>query len=188
MNSDEHDIETQELHYRVTMDFRMLIRPITPEVCEESLFFKVKCAPEEEPIFKENVERLRRLYKLLLNNQKALEQYLLYVLIQEVGHFACDGLMDAFDAKDEDEILIPLFKGMAEEDVRFFEGCRELKALSDNTELIAAAFKVDWEGAEIVEMNRKMTGDIKRAEIVEQTKMRLIQASARRGGDQMTNA
>ena len=180
MNNEEHDTETQELHYRVTMDFRMLIRPITPEVCQESLFFKAECKPEEEPIFKENVERLRRLYKLLLKNQQALEQYLLYVLIQEAGHFACDGLMDAFDAKDEDEILAPLFKNMAEEDVHFFEGCKELQALSDNTELIAAAFKVEWEGAEIAEMNRKLEGDIKRAEIVEQTKTRLIQASARR--------
>ncbi len=181
MNSDEHETETMEMHYRVTMDFRMLIRPITPEVCQETLFFNGKCAPEEEPIFEENVERLRRLYKLLLDNPQALEQYLLYVLIQEVGHIADEGLMDAFDAKEEDEILIPLINNMAEEDMRFFEECRELKALSDNTELIAAAFKVEWEGAEIGEMNRRMEGDIKRAEIVEQTKMRLIQASARRG-------
>src|SRR4051794_19420171 len=156
------------------MDFRMLIRPITPEVCQESFFFKSKDTPADEAALQENIERLRRLYKLLLNNQKALEQYLLYVLIQEVGHFSCDGLMDAFDAKDEDEILVPLFKSMAEEDVRFFEECREVKALSDNTELIATAFKVEWLGAEIGEMNRRLTGDIKRAEIVEQTKTRLI--------------
>jgi hypothetical protein len=181
MNSDEHKIETQELHYRVTMDFRMLIRPITAEVCQESLFFNAQCAPEEEPIFEENVERLRRLYKLLLNNPQALEQYLLSVLIQEVGHIADEGLMDAFDAKEEDEILVPLYKSMAEEDVSFFEGCRELKALSENTEVISAAFKVEWEGAEIGEMSRRMVGDVKRAEIVEQTKMRLIQASAHRG-------
>jgi hypothetical protein len=160
----------------------MLIRPITPEVCQESFFFKSKGTPEDESDLQENVERLRRLYKLLLNNQKALEQYLLYVLIQEVGHFACDGLMDAFEAKDVDEILVPIFKSMAEEYLRFFEGCRELRALSDNTELISAAFKVEWEGAEIVEMNRRMTGDVKRAEIVEQTKMRLIRGSASRAG------
>jgi hypothetical protein len=181
MNSDEHEIETQELHYRVTLDFRMLIRPITPEVCQESLFFNAQCAPEEEPIFEENVERLRRLHKLLLNNQKVLEQYLLSVLIQEVGHIADEGLMDAFNAKDEDEILVPLYRSMAEEDVSFFEGCRELKALSENTELITTAFKVQWVGAEIGELNRRMVGDVKRAEIVEQTRMRLIQASARSG-------
>jgi hypothetical protein len=181
MDQEEPHTDTLERYYRVTLDFRLLARPITPEVCQESLFFNAKVSTEEEPIFEENVERLRRLYKLLLNNPQALQQYLLSVLIQEVGHFAEDGLMDAFDAKEEDEILIPLYKSMREEDVRFFEECRELKALSDNTELIAAAFKVEWEGAEIVEMNRMMEGDIKRAEIVEQTKMRLIQASARSG-------
>lgn len=98
--------------------------------------------------------------------------------IQEVGRYTDDDLMDAFDAKEEDEIedeiLVPLYKSMAEEDVRFFEECRELKALSDNTELIAAAFKVEWEGAEIGELSRRMTGDVKRAKIVEQTKMRYL--------------
>lgn len=181
MNQGELDTDVLEKHYRVILDFRMLIRPITPEVCQESLFFKAQCTPEEEPIFEENLERLRRLYKLLLKNPQALEQYLLSVLIQEVGHLADEGLMDAFNAKDEDEILVPLYNSMAEEDVRFFEGCRELKAFSDNTELIATAFKVEWEGAEISELNRRMAGDIKRAEIVEQTKLRLIQASARHG-------
>jgi hypothetical protein len=37
--------------------------------------------------------------------------------------------MNAFNAKDEDEILVPLLKSMAEENVRYFEGCKELKAL-----------------------------------------------------------
>jgi hypothetical protein len=174
MNQSETDTETIEKHYRVTLDFRMLVRPITPEVCQESFFFKAKCSLEEEPIYRENVERLRRLYKLLLNNPKVLEQYLLYVITQEAGHFAYEGLTEAFDAKDEEDLLLSLFQSMAEEDQRFFEECRELKALSENTELIAAAFKVEWLGAEIGEMNRRMTGDVKRVEIVEKTKLRMI--------------
>jgi sulfur relay (sulfurtransferase) DsrC/TusE family protein len=35
MNRDEHETETLELHYRVTLDFRMLVKAITPEVCVE---------------------------------------------------------------------------------------------------------------------------------------------------------
>jgi hypothetical protein len=174
MDREAPETDTLEKHYRVTMDFRMLVRPITPEVCQESFFFKSKCSPEEEPIYRENVERLRRLYRLLLNNPKVLEQYLLYVITQEAGHFAYEGLTDAFDAKDESELLLPLLEDMEEEDRRFFEECKELQVLSENTELIAAAFKVEWLGAEIAEMNRRMKGDIKRAEIVEQTKKRLI--------------
>jgi hypothetical protein len=71
---------------------------------------------------------------------------------------------------------VPLLKSLSEEDARFFEECRELNALGENTELIAAAFKVEWIGAEIGEMNRRMAGDVKRAEVVEQTKTRLIRS------------
>jgi hypothetical protein len=176
MNQEEEESETGTLekHYQVTMDFKMLIRPITPEVCQESFFFSDKSASVDEPYFRENIERLKRLYKLLLNNQTVLEQYLLYVLTQEAGRFAYQGLTDAFDAKDEDELLVPLLKSLGEEDRRFFEECRELNALGSNTELIATAFKVEWVGTEIGEMNRRVEGDVKRAQIVEETKMRLI--------------
>jgi hypothetical protein len=174
MSQGEAETDALERYYRVTMDFRMLARPITPEVCQESLFFNAKVSPEEEPIYLENVERLRRLYKVLLDNPKVLEEYLLYVITQEAGHFAYEGLTDAFDAKDEEELLVPLLQSMVEEDRCFFEECRQLQALSENTELIAAAFKVEWVGAEIGEMNRRLKGDIKRVEIVEQTKRRLI--------------
>lgn len=47
-------------------------------------------------------------------------------------------------------------------------------ALDANTELIATAFKVEWVGAEVAEMGQRVEGDVKRAEIVERTKTRLI--------------
>lgn len=37
MSSSEPEMESLERHYRVTMDFRCLLRPITPEVCQEIL-------------------------------------------------------------------------------------------------------------------------------------------------------
>lgn len=163
-----------ERHYRVTLDFRVLVREITPEVCRESFFFNDENASAGEPHFRENIERQRRLYRLLRGNRQALEQYLLSVLTQEVGNFVSGGLADAFDAADEDELLVPLYRRMNEEDARFFEECREEGALDVNTDLIATAFKVEWAGVEVAEMNRRVLGDIKRAEIVERTRTRLI--------------
>lgn len=170
----EPDIGTLERHYRVTLDFRLLVRAITPEVCQESFFFNDKSASAGKSYFRENIERQRRLYELLRNNLPVLEEYLLSVLTQEAGNFVYEGLTDAFDAKDEDDLLVALYKRMAEEDVRFFEECKEVNALAENTDLIATAFKVEWVGAEIEEMNRRIEGDVKRAEVVEQTKTRLI--------------
>ena len=174
MEHTESDAGTLEMHYRVTLDFRLLVRAITPEVCQDSFFFNDGSPSAGESYFRENIERQRRLHALLLSNRPALEEYLLTVLTQEAGDFAYQGLADAFDAKEEEEILTPLYKGMAEEDVRFFDECREMNALGDNTELIERAFKVEWTGAEIEEMSRRMAGDVRRAEVVAQTKSRFI--------------
>ena len=174
MNRDEHETETLELHYRVTLDFRMLVREITPEVCQESFFFNDQSISAGESSFQINIERQRRLYQLLRNNRPLLEQYLLSALTQEAGNCVYESLPAAFDVKDEDEILMPLYKSMAEEDVRFFKECKELNAFAENTELIGTAFKVEWVGAEVEEMNRRVAGDVKRAEIVERTKTRVL--------------
>jgi hypothetical protein len=173
-SSGEADVETLERHYRVTLDFRLLLRPITPEVCQESFFFNDRSKSAGEPYFRENIERQRRLYRLLRGDREALERYLLSVLTQEAVMFAYEGLPDAFDAADEDELLIPLYRRMVEEDATFFEECRRMGALDANTDLIATAFKVEWTGVEVAEMSRRVVGDVKRAEAVEQTKTRLV--------------
>ena len=170
----EVGVGTLERHYRVILDFRLLAREITSEVCQESFFFNDTSASVREPYFQENIERQRRLYALLRNNRQLLEQYLLSVLAQEAGNFAYNGLMNALDARDEDELLAPLCKDMAEEDARFFEECRKEGVLDANTELIATAFRVEWIGVEVAEMSRMIVGDVKMAEVVERTKVRMI--------------
>jgi hypothetical protein len=76
--------------------------------------------------------------------------------------------------EDEGELLVPLIRGMAEEDASFFEECRQIGALAENTELVGKAFKVEWVGAEVSEISQRVVGDVKRAEVVERTKTRLI--------------
>ena len=174
MNSDEHNRDTLERHYRVTLDFRMLVRDINYEVCQESLSFNDQCKSASEPSFQEFIERQRRLYQLLRNNHSLLEQYLLTALTQEAGNCVYESLPDAFDVLEEEEILVPLYQSMAEEDARYFDECREMKVLDENLELIYSAVKVEWVGAEVQEMNRRITGDVKRAKIVEKTKLRFM--------------
>lgn len=172
--SDEPEVGTLERHYRVTLDFRLLAREITPELCRESFFFNDEKYEAGGTDFQEIVERQRRLYALLRKNRRVLERYLLSVLTQEAGSFVHDGLVEAFGAGDEVELLVPLYKGMAEEDVRFFDKCRQEESLDANTDLIATAFKVEWVGTEVVEMSWRVEGDVKRAEVVEQTRTRMI--------------
>lgn len=174
MNGGDPDTETMERHYRVVLDFRVLLRGITLEVCRESFFFNDGNQTAGESDFLENVERQRRLHRLLLGDREILEQYMLAVLTQEAGTFVYEGLPHAFDAKEEEELLTPLYRSMAKEDAEFFEECRTEGSLDANTELIGAAFKVEWVGAEVEEMNRKLTGDVKRAEVAERATTRAI--------------
>jgi hypothetical protein len=58
--------------------------------------------------------------------------------------------------------------------VRYFEECREMKVLDENLELIYAAVKVEWVGAEVQGMNWLITGDVQMAKVVEKTKLRFM--------------
>jgi hypothetical protein len=165
---------TLERQYRVTLDFRLLACEITPELCRKSFFFSDEGRNGGEHHLGENVERQRRLYRLLRDDEPVLERYLLSVITAEAGRYASDGLADAVGVEDEDELLVPLIRGMAEEDVEFFEECRQSGALAENTELVAQAFMVEWVGAEVEEVSQRVVGDVKRADVVERTKTRLM--------------
>src|SRR5947209_18204827 len=97
MNQSTSKMEDIEKHYRVTLDFRVLIREITEDVCRESFFCYEESATADDPDFQELVERQRRLYSLLRNNEKVLKQYLLSVLTHEVENLVFDSLPDAFN-------------------------------------------------------------------------------------------
>jgi hypothetical protein len=75
---------------------------------------------------------------------------------------------------DEEEILVPLYKSMAEEDVRYFDESRENDVFDESVELISAAVKVEWVGAEVQEMSRRITGDVQKAKIIDQTEKRMM--------------
>jgi hypothetical protein len=163
MSSGETDEETPERHYRVTLDFRLLLRPITPEVCRESFFFKDENASADEPDLRENVERQRRLLALLLNNERVLGRYLLTVVTQEAAGIVFGGLAGAFGVAEDEDVLKPLYAQMSEEDVRYFEWRAGEGLLWESAQPVAQAFGVEWVGAEWAEMKRRVVGDLRRA-------------------------
>lgn len=174
MSIEEHEMETQERHYRITLDFRMLVRDITAEVCQEGQSRNDPNNSDAEPDLQEFIERQRRLYRLLRNNPSLLEQFLLIVLTNEAGNCVYESLPDAFDVMEKEEILVPLYQSMTEEDVRYFEESRENEVFDENVELISAAMKVEWVGAELQEMSRRITGDVKMAKIIDKTRIRMM--------------
>ena len=159
----EPDVENLERHYRVTLDFRLLLRPLTPEVCRESPFFKEENASADEPDLRESVERQRRLLALLRNNERVLERYLLTVVAHEAVGFVLSGLTGAFGVAEYEDVLVPLYAQMSEEDGMYFVARAEEGLFWESAEPVAKAFEVEWVGAECAEMKRRVVGDLTRA-------------------------
>jgi hypothetical protein len=163
MSNGEADMESLERHYRVTLDFRLRLRPITPEVCLECFFFKDENASAEQPQLRESVERQRRLYALLLKNERVLERYLLTVVTQEAAGVVFGGLAGAFGVAEDEDLLAPLYAQMSEEDGMYFKGSAGESLFWESAGPVAKAFGVEWVGAECAEMKRRVVGDLSRA-------------------------
>lgn len=164
-SSGESDAESLERHYRVTLDFRLRLRPLTPEVCRESPFFQEENAnaSADKPDLRESVERQRRLLALLRNNERVLERYLLTVVANEAAGLVFSGLTGAFGVAEYEDVLVPLYAQMSEEDARYFEARAEEGLFWESAEPVAKAFEVEWVGAECAEMKRRVVGDLRRA-------------------------
>jgi hypothetical protein len=159
----ETDVESLERHYRVTLDFRLRLRPITPEVCRESFFFKDENASADEPRLRESVERQRRLLALLRKNEQVLERYLLTVVAQEAAGVVFGGLAGAFGVSEDEDLLAPLYAQMSEEDAGYFKGRAGEGLFWESVGPVAKALGVEWVGAEWAEMKRRVVGDLRRA-------------------------
>lgn len=162
----EADAESLERHYRVTLDFRLHLRPLTLEVCRESFFFNAENAENasaDEPQLRESVERQRRLLALLRKNERVLERYLLTLVTQEAAGIVFSGLAGAFGVAEDEDLLAPLYALMSEEDVKYFEGHAGEGLFWESAGPVAKAFVMEWVGAECAEMNRRVVGDLSRA-------------------------
>jgi hypothetical protein len=156
----ESDVESLERHYRLTLDFRLLLRPFTPEPCRDRFFDSGSAFLAREPYSGEEVERQRRLYALLRKNKDVLERYLLTVVANEAVGFVFGGLVEAFGLAEDEDLLAPLYAQMSEGDVKHFQ---EAGMLWESTELVAKAFAVEWVAAECAEMSRRVVGDLTKA-------------------------
>jgi hypothetical protein len=158
----EPDAESLERHYRITLDFRLRLRPLTSEVCRESFFFKDENATADEPCLRESVERQRRLLALLRKNERVLGRYLLTVVTQEAAGIVFGRLAGAFGVSEDEDLLAPLYAQMSEGDARYFEGSAGEGLFWESAGPVAKAFGVEWVGAEFAEMKRRVVGDLRR--------------------------
>jgi hypothetical protein len=154
MNGDQHDTVIREKHYRMTLDFRVLIGEVE-EVIRDG---------DDAEHAREHRERQERLLRALLSNERVLGEFMTYLVTDRVCGHTDSELDKVFGVRPEEEMLEPVYSGMGEDDARFFREVKDNGLFWDNTEQFEWCFAVDWTGANLVEIKAERQGDTSAAE------------------------
>lgn len=151
MSRCEPDTVIVEKHYRMTLDFRVLVGDVRKD--------GVKKDGDDSEGADEHLERQRRLLRALLCDERALDEFMTYLITDRVCDHPDSELGMVFGVTPEEEILEPVFSALGEDDAQFFREVRRDGILWDNTEEFEFCFAVDWTGAALIEIAAKKEGD-----------------------------
>jgi hypothetical protein len=125
---------------RVTLDCKVRVGDITPELLRKSIYWDDR---DQESAL-EHAERQRLLLYALLRDVKALEQFLTYVVATDFGVLLDTSPEVMFPLEDEDAILARVHPSTGGGEASSVEGDPGSHASFDDTELFHACFEVDW--------------------------------------------
>jgi hypothetical protein len=151
MSRGEPDAVIVEKHYRMTLDFRVLIGDVRKEGAES--------VGDDLEQVDEHLERQRRLLRALLRDERALDEFMTYLVIDRVCSHPDSELGMVFGVRPDEEILEPVYSALGEDDAQFFREVRRDGILWENTEQFECCFAVDWTGATLIEIAAKKEGD-----------------------------
>jgi hypothetical protein len=141
-----------EKRVRLTVDFKVSFREITPEMVVEMYPARDLGEVLRDDAMLEHVERQRRLLAALLNDEEALRGFIACALIEEVA--SSDGrlLREALGVESEEQVLGPVIERLGGEDAKFYEGAREAGVFDDNIEMLFRSTPVKCLGARVAEV------------------------------------
>jgi hypothetical protein len=151
MSHGEHDTVMMEKHYRMTLDFRVLIGDVRKDGVERY--------GDDLEGADEVMERQQRLLHALLRDERVLDEFMTYLVTDRVCGHTDSELEVVFSVRPDEEILEPVFSALGEDDAQFFREVRRDGILWDNTEQFEFCFAVDWTGATLIEIAAKKEGD-----------------------------
>lgn len=151
MSRGEPDAVIVEKHYRMTLDFRVLVGDVRKDGVERD--------GDDLEQADEHLERQRRLLRALLRDERVLDEFLTYLVTDRVCGHSDSELGIVFGVRPDEEILEPIFSALGDDDARFFRGVRQDGILWDNTEQFERCFAVDWTGATLIEIAVRKEGD-----------------------------
>jgi hypothetical protein len=134
---------------RVTLDFLVTVSDISQERVRRHYTWN-----EADPHSSwERAERQRRLLLALLQDERALHRFLVYVLMNDLDAKLGSELMKNERVEEDDEILETVYAGMGEGDAGFFREVRSAGVLYESTQLVHESFVVDWQRTGLVNLS-----------------------------------
>ena len=143
---DKDTRDVTERTCRIVMDVRIRVSEITPE--NVAGYF----TPDEtgEGLTWEWAERQNRLLSALLKDEESLDQFLAGITRCSLELLIASRLVaDDREDEEEDRLFEKVFSMMSSEDALYFREAMRERIISENTELLDRAFRIDWRGAEI---------------------------------------
>lgn len=151
MSRGEPDTVMMEKHYRMTLDFRVLVGDVRKEGVERD--------GDDLEQADELLERQRRLLHAFLRDERALDEFMTYLVTDRVCGHTDSELEMVFGVRPDEEMLEMVYSAMGEDDAQFFREVSQDGILWDNTEQFERCFAVDWTGATLIEIRAKKEGD-----------------------------
>ena len=130
---------------RVVFDVHISISEITPENVADNF------TPDEtgDGLPWEWAERQNRLLLALLQDEEALEQFLISITTSDLGSLLESDRIRGMPDEAEGELFTRVFAGMGSDDCAFFQEALKEGVLFDNIVLVHRAFVTDWKRVEI---------------------------------------
>ena len=143
----------QDKRVRLTVDFKVSFREITPETVVRMYPARDLGQVLRDPVRMEDVARQGRLLRALLDDEEALRGFLACAVVDEVVSGDGDLLRRALGAKGEEEVLWPVIERLGGEDVEFYEGARADGGFEEQIELVLFSTPVECLGVRVAEVN-----------------------------------
>jgi hypothetical protein len=152
-----------EKRVSLAVEFRVSFREITPETIVEMYPSR---DPEEvlgDAAQMEAVERQGRLLRAILEDEKALREFIACAVIDEIVAGRGELLRKGLNVGGEEEVLRPLIEALGGEVAEYYEGVEgdEMFVESIDLLLFSTPVKCLAVGMRVIEMSRRMAGLIR---------------------------
>jgi hypothetical protein len=148
-----------ERRVRLTVDFRVSFREITPETIVRMSPSHDAGEVRQDPPTMRDVGRQGRLLRALLDDGEALRGFIACAVIDEVTAGNGELLRKALGAKGNEEVLRAVTERLGGEDTEFYEGAREEGVFDEQIDMLIYNTPVECLGVRVTEVSEDEAGE-----------------------------